>query len=106
MEGFWTAHFSTPAGAGAGVAYLRDGQIYGGDGGYTYRGSYTFENGRLLATLNVSPFVAGTPSVFGSIGRAFQITITADVVGGEASGTGKSDVFPKVIFGVRLKRVD
>jgi hypothetical protein len=105
MEGFWTAHFNTPVGAGAGVAYFREGNVFGGDGGYTYLGDYKYDENSLLANIRVSPFVVGTPSVFGSIGRAFSLRITATLSGDEVIGTGTSDIFPGINFGVKLKRV-
>jgi T3SS negative regulator,GrlR len=105
MEGFWTAHFNTPVGAGAGVAYFREGNVFGGDGGYTYLGDYQYNESSLSANIRVSPFVVGTPSVFGSIGRAFSLRIAAKLTGDEVIGTGTSDIFPGISFGVKLKRV-
>lgn len=106
MEGFWTAHFSTPVGLGAGVAYFRNSRVYGGDGGYTYLGKYEQKGDQLLADIRVSPFIEGTPSVFGSIGQAFDLTVTGTVTELEVSGTGMSDMFPGVQFAVALKRVE
>jgi hypothetical protein len=105
MEGFWTAQFKTPLGLGFGVAYFRDGKVFGGDSGYTYLGTYSEDQNRINAVINVAPFSPGVPSVFGSIGSAFRLNISATYNNIEAVGTGTADLFPNTTFGLKLTRV-
>lgn len=42
-NGLYKANFETPLGVGFGMVHLMDGQIWGGDDGYYYRGTYDIQ---------------------------------------------------------------
>jgi T3SS negative regulator,GrlR len=41
VEGFWTVQFTDIQGLGFGVVTLLGGQVFGGDSGFMYTGTYT-----------------------------------------------------------------
>ena len=53
MQGFWTIQFRGVQGFGSGVVTLIDGDIFGGDGGYIYTGSYKTNGPTLDAQVHV-----------------------------------------------------
>jgi hypothetical protein len=107
LDGFWTAHFFTPKGQGAGVAYITDSEIYGGDSGYTYRGTYeTVSGGRVSATLNVTQIEGSSvPSVFG-IFPSFKLILTDNGQGNDSvvKFIGTTSSAPGVAFQVELRK--
>jgi|SRR5882757_5965151 len=106
MNGLWTAEFGSSAGMfGGGVAVFRDGEILGGDGTYYYVGRYTLKGDTFAATLIVSPFIEGAPSVFHTVGR----DLTLELVGlltdeGRATAQGHTREVPGLKFGVKLTK--
>ena len=50
MEGFWTVHFKGVQGLGAGVATLIGGQVFGGDTGFFYIGTYSQQGNTMTAS--------------------------------------------------------
>jgi T3SS negative regulator,GrlR len=105
MNGFWTAKFSTPMGAGGGVAYFTANEVFGGDSGVTYLGTYQVNGTEIVAKLKITPHLAGVPSVFGSISQAFDLTITGTIQGTQMSGKGTASIAPGVNFQVNLTKV-
>jgi hypothetical protein len=65
VEGFWTVEFEGVEGWGIGVIFLIGGQLFGGDEGYLYMGSYAVQGGTFSARVHVRPFVSGIVSVMG-----------------------------------------
>ncbi len=49
MEGFWTVQFQGVQGMGAGFITLIGGQLFGGDSGFLYKGTYTQQGDNLTA---------------------------------------------------------
>jgi hypothetical protein len=105
MDGFWTAKFVTPMGSGGGVAYFTASEVFGGDSGFTYLGSYQMSGTEMVAKLRITPHFAGIPSVFGSTSQAFDLTITGSVQGSQISGKGAASIAPGVSFQVNLAKV-
>lgn len=65
MEGFWTVHFNGVDGFGSGVVTLIGGQVFGGDSGFLYTGTYTDQANTLNARIHVQLYVPGASSVMG-----------------------------------------
>ena len=65
MEGFWTVQFNGIQGRGAGVVTLIGGQLFGGDSGFLYTGTYTTQGDKLDVQVNVRRFAPGVQSVMG-----------------------------------------
>lgn len=104
IEGLWTAVFSSGAIAGAGVIYLTDGQVVGGDNQYFYRGPYTFDSrtGLLSARLQVKAFIKGAIAVFGAPIPSFTLDLSGTVVGDKATATGSVLEMPSVKIQIQL----
>lgn len=66
-NGLFAIRFATPFGEGAGVAYLHDGKLRGGDGMMAYVGTYNQTNNQLDADVRAYKHtnVPGMASVFG-----------------------------------------
>ena len=56
IEGFWIVQFEGMKGGGGGVALFVKGQVFGGDGAYTYIGTYKAEGNLLKARVSVRNF--------------------------------------------------
>ena len=79
VEGFWTVRFQGAQGPGGGVVVFTKGKIFGGDGGYTYIGSYDGDS-TVKARVSVQNFVPGVPNVVGRQGN-FELEFTGSVNG-------------------------
>jgi hypothetical protein len=68
MEGFWVVQFTGVQGFGAGVLTLIGGQIFGGDGGMLYSGTYSQTGNILQARVHVTRHtkIPGVQSVMGT----------------------------------------
>lgn len=86
MEGFWTVQFEGVQGWGAGVVTLIGGQLFGGDNGYLYNGTYTEKGGALNALVHVKAFVPGTPNVMGR--SEFDLELGGAMQGSTIKATG------------------
>ncbi len=79
VDGFWTIQFQGVQGAGGGVAVFTKGKVFGGDGGYTYTGSYEGDP-NIKARVSVQNFAPGVPNVMGRQGN-FELEFTGTVSG-------------------------
>lgn len=104
-SGLYAIRFQTPLGAGAGVAYLENGRLRGGDSLMAYVGSYTEANGNLTADVLAYKHtnVPNMASVFG-VDRT-DIRLTGSIVAGEAILTGISPQAPGINLQVFLERL-
>jgi hypothetical protein len=91
MEGFWTVQFTGVQGWGAGVATFANGQVFGGDSGYMYVGTYTQQGNTVNAKVHVKPHVAGAVNVMGRAEFDLQLSGTLNgntlVLTGSIPGT-------------------
>jgi len=86
IEALWTVNFAAPSGAGNGIVVFESGKLYGGDAQYYWTGTYTVNNGKIIATLDVRNYGGMPYSVFGQL-KNFQLEIDANVPGTIAPGT-------------------
>lgn len=86
MEGFWTVQFQGVQGMGAGVITLIGGQLFGGDSGFLYKGTYTKQGDSLTAQVQVKRYAPGMPSVMGQ--EQFSLQLTGVVQGNAGKLTG------------------
>jgi TPP-dependent pyruvate/acetoin dehydrogenase alpha subunit len=106
MEGFWTVEFrSGNVGVGSGVAVFLNGKVFGGDGAYTYQGTYTHNGGRVTATIQVAAFLQNAPNVFGIPNRAFEIQLNgAETAPGNINAQGQITGLPQFRIEMRLTK--
>ena len=86
MEGFWTAQFRGIQGFGSGVATFINGQVFGGDSGFMYIGTYTLQGNTVKANVHIKPHVAGAANVMGQ--SEFDLQFTGTLNGNTLNVTG------------------
>lgn len=103
--GLYVIHFQTPFGAGAGVAYLQNGKLRGGDSMMAYVGTYDEGDGSLSADVHVYKHtnIPGMQSVFGV--DKVDIHLEGSVSGGSANLTGTAPQAPGVNLQVAMERL-
>ncbi len=101
-EGLYKVDFATPAGAGSGVAYLKDGKLRGGDSMIAYVGTYSLEGDKITATVKTQAHsnVPGMASVFGL--NNVEITIVGNVADNKIVTKGTAKEVPGVQFQANL----
>jgi hypothetical protein len=87
IEGFWIVQYEGMKGNGGGVAVFIRGQIFGGDTGYTYLGSYQTQGNLVKARVKVQNFLPDVPNVLGVVGD-FDLNIEGTVTGDVFRATG------------------
>jgi hypothetical protein len=106
MDGLWTVEFGSSAGIfGGGVAFFRDGRIFGGDATYYYVGEYNLTKNGFHATLRVSPFIPGARSVFGTVSQDLTLELDGSfTAAGQATAQGHPREIPDSKFGAKLTK--
>jgi hypothetical protein len=87
MEGFWTVHFKGVQGLGAGVVMLIGGQLFGGDTGFFFRGTYSQQGNTMTAHVHVKQHVLGMANVMRR--NEFDLELNGTMQGDTISVTGK-----------------
>ena len=103
--GLYAIRFQTPVGAGAGVAYLENGKLRGGDSMMAYVGTYNEAGGTLNADVRAYKHtnVPDMVSVFGV--DQVDIHLQGTVSGGNAKLTGTAPQAPGVTLQVSMERL-
>lgn len=104
MEGFWTVQFAGIQGFGAGVVTLIGGQVFGGDSGFLYTGTYKAEANNFSADVAVRKFVQGAASVMGQ--DRFTLTLKGTLNGNTISVTGTVAGTPMQFKATLTKQAD
>jgi hypothetical protein len=88
MEGFWIVRFTGVQGFGAGVLTLIGGQIFGGDGGMLYSGTYNQTGNTMQAHVHVTRHtsIPGVQSVIGT--DDFYLDLTGTLQGNTLAASG------------------
>ena len=87
MEGFWTVHFKGVQGLGAGVVTLIGGQLFGGDTGFFFKGTYSRQGNTMTAHVHVKQHVPGMANVMRR--SEFDLELNGTRQGDTISVTGK-----------------
>jgi len=89
---------------GGGVAYIRDGRVWGGDSLYYYLGEYTLTSTGFRMALRIQPFILGSINVFGT-GQAITLNLEGSFTSAnQATAQGHSSDSPALRFGAKLTR--
>lgn len=81
LEGFWCVNFRSSDGRqGAGVAVLKGGQVFGGDSGFTYTGTYTEDGDQVKVHLHIEKFANTQQSVFEGLNN-YDLELSGSVTG-------------------------
>ena len=103
IDGLWTVQYYGPQGNGAGVVVLLKGQVYGGDNGFFYVGSYDVKGDSFKGKVSIKNFDASIPNVIGVVGD-FDLLIEGTIQGDSINGTGALAVAPDAKIVVRLSK--
>ncbi|HEX4409973.1 MAG TPA: GrlR family regulatory protein [Xanthobacteraceae bacterium] len=106
-NGLYKVEFETPLGTRAGIVFLQDGKIRGGDSAMFYVGTLT-ENGEDLAADVQSRFHTmgtGVASVFGPEIKQAHLTLKGKAFGTAATFWGNAAEAPDVSFQARVRRI-
>jgi hypothetical protein len=104
MEGFWTVQFTGVQGWGAGVVTFLNGQVFGGDSGYMYIGTYTLQGNTVNAKVHVKQHAAGVANVMGR--TEFDLQLSGTLSGNKIAVTGTVPGTPLKLQGTLTKQVD
>ncbi len=88
IEGFWIVQYEGMNGSGGGVALFIKGNVFGGDTGYIYTGTYETKGDLLTAHVAVKNFLPNIPSVLGVVGD-FELNIDGKLTGDVINGNGR-----------------
>lgn len=103
LDGLWIVQYHGPQGVAGGVVVLTKGQVFGGDSGFTYVGSYELKGDLLNAKVSVKNFDPNVPNVLGVAGN-FDLVIEGRVKNDSIDGTGALATHPDTMIVVRLSR--
>jgi hypothetical protein len=87
VEGFWIVQYEGMQGNGGGVAMFIKGQIFGGDSGSTYTGTYKADAKTLSARVRIHNYMPGVVSVIGIEGD-YDLDVTGTVEGDVMRASG------------------
>jgi T3SS negative regulator,GrlR len=104
-NGLYKVEFQTPLGAGAGVVFLQNGKIHGGDSAMFYVGQVSAQGDDLTAEVegNLHTQAPGMQSVFGV--NHTHINLKGKGAGKAANFTGTAKEAPGVTFKAKLTKL-
>src|ERR1700733_6077029 len=102
-DGLYSVSFHTPKGTGAGVVFLQNGKLRGGDTAMWYAGQYAESGGKFTANVAVARHAQGLPSVFGL--DNINVVLTGNSTDTTAQTTGYSPQMPGVPFSANPTRL-
>jgi hypothetical protein len=105
VEGFWIVQFEGMQGNGGGVVMFIKGQVFGGDSGATYMGSYREDAHTIKARVKIHNYMPGVGSVIGVEGDDYELDVTGTVEGDVVKGTGSPVGIEKAGLAFKLTRV-
>ncbi|MGD1097307.1 MAG: GrlR family regulatory protein [Bryobacteraceae bacterium] len=102
MEGFWTIQFTGVQGMAAGVIVLIGGQVFGGDNGFVYTGTYTQDGNTMTAQVHVKQHAAGIANVMGR--SEFDLKLNGTLTGNKITVAGQIPSTPLTLTGILTKQ--
>ena len=107
QNGLYKVEFKTPLGIGAGVVFLRDGKVHGGDSAMFYVGQLSGADENLTAEVEGKYHTTGTGvgNVFGPTIQHTHISLKGNGSGTAASFNGTAKEAPGVPFQATLKKI-
>jgi len=100
VEGLWVVQYEGIQGGGGTVIVLVNGQLLGGDNGFTIIGEYTLTGTTLNAHAKVQNYLKSIPSFFDFEGD-YEVQVRGTVDGN--TFRGHADIVDKGIPGLALK---
>jgi hypothetical protein len=104
QNGLYKVEFQTPLGAGAGVVYLENGKLHGGDSAMFYIGKVSEQGEDLVAEVESKRHTQGMQSVFGI--DHTHITLKGRASNNTAAAlTGSAKEAPNVALKAKLVKI-
>jgi len=100
VEGFWIVQFEGVQGNGGGVVFFLKGQVFGGDSGFVYTGTYQTDEKVITARVKVRNFLPEVLSVFGIPGD-YELSVKGNVAG--KTITGSASLVNQEVMGIVVK---
>jgi hypothetical protein len=102
IDGFWIVQFEGMQGRGGGVMLLKNGNVFGGNSGYTFMGTYQADDRSVKAQIKIQRFIPGVPNAWGMQGD-FELQVQGAVQGDIIRGTAQ--LYPAgMVIPVKLSR--
>lgn len=101
VEGFWIVQFEGVQGNGGGVIVLLKNHVFGGDGSFTFTGTYETDEKAISGRVLVHNFLSGVASVLGVQGDVELVLKGA--VNGTTNIKAVASVVNQGIAGLTLK---
>ncbi len=103
IEGFWIVKFTAAEIYGSGVAVFSGSNVYGGETGFYYLGTYEADGKVVKARVMVRNFDPTIPSGFGISGD-YEMDVSAMLEGDTMTGTAVVTNHPQYSLGLRLTK--
>jgi hypothetical protein len=103
IQGLWIVQYEGIQGNGGGAAVFVNGKVLGGDTGYTYIGTYTEKDGKVIAHVRVGNFLPGIPNVLGVVGD-FDLDINGQMASNVIKGVGSVAGRPGASVNLKLTK--
>lgn len=100
IDGLWVLQYEGIQGGGGTVLVFVNGQVLGGDNGFTIIGHYTVSGSQLIVKAKVQNYLKSVPSFFEFEGD-YEVLAQATIEG--AVIRGKAEILGKGIPGLALK---
>lgn len=102
VDGFWTIHYEAEGYRGAGVVVLFKGNLYGGDSGFTYLGSYSQAGDSVTAEIAARNFEPEVRSLMGL--SNYTLNLQGRVFGDVITGSATTPSRPGITLDIRMER--
>jgi len=103
IEGFWIVQYEGMQGNGGGVVVFIKGQVFGGDSGSTYIGTYESEDKTIKAHVRVHNYMPGVVSAIGIEGD-YDLEVTGTVDGDVIKASGSPAGYHTAGLALKLTR--
>ncbi len=100
IDGLWIAQYEGIQGVGGTLLVFIEGQVLGGDNGFTIIGDYVVKGSTLTARAKVQNYLKSVPSFFAFEGD-YEVKVQGVIEGGIIRG--KAEIVDKQVSGLALR---
>ena len=103
-NGLYSVLFNVGSEEGSGVAFLRGGRLWGGDGGFFYVGTLSGEEGAVSGQLHIGQHLHGVHNSFQGL-TDFQLTLSGTIADDVIAVVGNATDGSALIVNFRMTLV-
>jgi hypothetical protein len=100
IDGLWVLQFEGIQGSGGAALVFVNGEILGGDNGFTFVGTYTVKDAAITAKVKVQNYIKAVPSFFGFDGD-YEVLVSGSIEGSVIHA--KAEIVGRGVPGLVLK---